>query len=199
VKGVLSRADIVNIFEACNNELNEPRRTAVMLMPCCGLRSNEMAGIKVGAIRRVLVKLQDGTSKACLSLTVIGKGNKERHVPLLDEGTQILTNYLKGWRREYKGDFLFPSPHSDGSKHLHVHSIWMGVAKVRDVLGIAMSPHTFRRTYATYLWRRKVADTTIAKIMGHEKIETLYKHYLNTSAEDLSEAVHDKGGKLLLG
>jgi integrase/recombinase XerD len=197
VKSILNQADIVRFFTACNNELDEPLRTAVMLMPCCGLRANEMASLPLSAIQKVSLKLQDGTSKTCLSLRVVGKGNKERFVPLLDEGAQILTSYLKGWRREAKGPHLFPSRLKKGENPITANTLWRAVTKLRDVLDIVMSPHTFRRTYATYLWKRKVADTTISKILGHEKLETLYKHYLNVNAEDLSKAVQDQGGRLL--
>ena len=144
--------------------------------------------------------MQDGSMKQCLSLRVIGKGDKERFVPLLDEGTQILQQYLTGWRRPRKGNNLFPAMSSGegGMKSITAHTIWTAFSQIRDRIDIpTATPHTLRRTYATTLWRRGVADTTIAKILGHSNLQTLYKHYLNMNAADLSAAVQQKGGALL--
>lgn len=196
VKEVLKREDILTFFQVCNEQLKEPIRTAVMLMPCSGLRATEMATLELDAIQKVDIRLQDGTSKTCLALRVIGKGRKERYVPLLDEGQQLLTQYITGWRRGKGGSWLFPK-NKQSPKPLMYYSVWDGVRKVRHAMNAKITPHTLRRTYATTMWRRKVADTTIAKILGHENLQTLYKHYLNMSAEDLSEAVQNKGGKLL--
>lgn len=195
VKEILSREDLKAFFQGCNI-LDEPMRTALMLMPCCGLRSEEVANLSLNSIQRVAITMQDGTQKACLSLKVIGKRDKERYVPLLDEGHQILQQYLTGWRREKQGNRLFPSP-MYADRNVTTHTIWIAISKVRKHTNLTMTPHSLRRTYATTLWRRGVADTTIAKILGHENLQTLYKHYLNMGAADLSAAVHNKGGTLL--
>jgi len=197
VRGILKRDQLADFFKACNEVLTEPTRTAIMLMPCCGLRSNEMAGLSLDSLIRVHVQQQDGTSKISQAIRVIGKGDKERYAPLLDEGREILRQYLQGWRRERTGNRLFPSIYN-GENSMNPHSIWVSVRKVREALDIKeLSPHTLRRTYATTLWRRGVADTTIAKILGHENLQTLYKHYLNMGVEDLTSAVQSKGGQLI--
>jgi len=196
VRGVLRRDDMILFFSACNDLLREPTRTAIMMMPTCGLRSNEMAGLRLDSLQKVSILLKDGTHKTCLSLRVIGKGNKERFVPLLDEGKEIVSQYLLGWRRKSGSEWLFPSTHGQ-VKHITPHALWIAVAKVRESTGLVMSPHTLRRTYATTLWRRGVADTTVARVLGHAKLDTLYKHYLNMDATDLSAAVQEKGGRLL--
>lgn len=199
VKEVLTKEQLREYFKGCSEKLKEPTRTALMLMPCCGLRSSEIVELSLNSIQKVQVMMQDGSMKQCLSLRVIGKGNKERLVPLLDEGVQILQQYLSGWRRDRPGHNLFPSSQGDNERYINAHTLWQAFSKVvKEELGLTRAtPHILRRTYATTLWGRGVADTTIAKILGHENLQTLYKHYLNMSATDLSTAVHHKGGSLL--
>lgn len=178
-------------------ELPNPVKTALILLPCTGLRAQEMAELPLSAIHKVSVKLEDGTRKNTLALNVIGKGDKERSVPILDDGVEALLMYLAGDRRRLPGPWVFPGMVSKVNKHgvkpMSVRLLRDAVTRVREPLGMQITPHTMRRTYLTSLWRMGVDAPTIAKIAGHANIQTLFKHYLALDEQDVLRAVHSRG------
>jgi integrase/recombinase XerD len=198
VKEALSSDDLLRYFRACDNLLDEPMRSAVMLLPCSGLRGEEMCQLRLMDIRRERVQLKDGSTKSTLVLRPWGKGDKQRVVPLLDEGTEILTGYLAGWRRGRKGGHVFPNPiNRKGDRHVTTRAMRASIQKVREHLGQEWTAHTMRRTYLTILWKKGVDIGTIAKVAGHANVQTLIKHYLSLDSGDLVAAVHNRGGALV--
>ena len=196
IRDVLSPDAMAVYFEQADELLPEPSRTAALLLPCTGLRAAEMAALPLTALHKVVVPLKDGTTKNTYALRVIGKGNKERSVPILDEGAEQLLLYLSGWRRKSGGPWVFPGmiskANKNGSKHMSVRSLRDAVARVREPLGMEVTPHTMRRTYLTSLWRMGVDPAAIAKIAGHANIQTLFKHYLMLDEHDVVSAVHSR-------
>jgi site-specific recombinase XerD len=193
----LSTSDMAVYFEQATELLPEPARTATILLPCTGLRAIEMSELPLSAIHKVSVQLEDGSRKNTLALRVIGKGDKERSVPILDEGVEALMSYLAGYRRKRSGPWVFPGMVSKMNKHgakpMSVRLLRDAVARVREPLGMEITPHTMRRTYLTSLWRMGVDAPTIAKIAGHANIQTLFKHYLALDEQDVLRAVHSRG------
>ncbi len=188
------------VFEAyfdLAEKLREPSRTAAMLLPCAGLRSNEMTTLPLDCLKVVPVDMGEAGVKSTLSLRVTNtKGGDERIIPLLDEGAEILREYLssEGWRSKHPdADWLFP-----GSRNVCMsdRTLRKAVEKVREPLGLKFTSHTMRRTYLTTLYRRGVPAATLAKISGHKDVKTLIESYLDLNAADLAEAVHTAGGSL---
>lgn len=202
LRDALSPTDMSVYFEQAEELLTEPSRTAVILLPCTGLRAQEMVDLPLSAIHKVSVQLEDGTKKNTLALRVIGKGDKERSVPVLDQGVDVLLEYLAGPRRKRKGPWVFPGMMSkqnkSGAKPMSVRLLRDAVARVREPLGLSITPHTLRRTYLTALWRMGVDAPTIAKIAGHANIQTLFRHYLALDEQDILRAVHSRGSSLEL-
>jgi len=198
VKEVLTPNDLSYYFELCHKLLEEPVRSAALLLPCSGLRVHEMAILTLHDIKRERIRFKNGTVKETFVLTPIGKGNKQRIVPLLNEGVEILTGYLAGYRRKQKGIYVFPSTVKKykGGRPLDARSIRGGVQKVRESMGMDFTPHTMRRTYLTILWRKGVDVATIAKIAGHAGVQTLIHHYLSLDSQDITSAVHERGASL---
>lgn len=194
VKDLLPPDALSRYFEMADQLLNEPYRTAVMLMPCSGLRVSEMAGLSLEAIKKERVELEGGETKTTLVLKVAGKGGDERIVPLFDEGVKILTQYLSGWRKQCAGPWVFPC-NTRGRKHANDRSLRDALVKLRDPLGLDFTPHTMRRTYLVTLWRRGVSEAVLAKIAGHKSVQTLFKHYLALDSNDLLKAVHSANGR----
>jgi site-specific recombinase XerD len=192
----LSLEDMSVYFDQAE-DLPEPAKTAVILLPCTGLRAQEMVELPLSSIHKVSVLLDDGTRKNTLALSVIGKGDKERSVPILDEGVEALMTYLAGERKRLPGPWVFPGMISKWNKHgahpMSVRLLRDAVARVREPLGMEITPHTMRRTYLTSLWRMGVDAPTIAKIAGHANIQTLFKHYLALDEQDVLRAVYSKG------
>jgi site-specific recombinase XerD len=175
-------------------DLDEPMRTAALLLPCSGLRCGEMVSLPLACMSRRAVKLEDGTTKDVLTLRVTGKGGHERTVPLLDEGATALVKYLKGWRRNHTNTkWLFPGQ----SGHIATRTLRKAVQRVRRPSGLLYTPHSMRRTYLTTLFKQGVSPTVLTKIAGHGDVQVLINHYLQLDSDDLAGAVHAAGGKLL--
>lgn len=189
-------------FRHADMDLSEPTRTAVMLLPCCGLRASEVIGLKLSQIRKADIQIK-GKKKTTLFLQVVGKGNKERSVPLMEEGVEILTGYLAGWRRRQGGPWLFPKVTSkrntsvkSGERHISDRLLRNALQKMREPLGMEFTPHTMRRTYITMLWRKGLDLGAIAKIAGHANVQTTLDHYIVMDPTDSVQALHNAGSSL---
>jgi len=206
VRDILSTEDIGSYFRQVDLDLTEPVRTATMLLPCCGIRANEMVTLRLGDIHKARVKMRDTKGgkvqyKTTLFLRVLGKGDKERSVPLMEEGVEILTGYLMGWRRRQPGDWLFPSTggaakKNPGKRHITTRSLRAAVQKVRESMGMEFTPHTMRRTYVTMLYRKGLDLKTLANIAGHASIQTTINHYIATDPMDAVKALSEVGDSL---
>lgn len=113
------------------------------------------------------------------SLLVLGKGNKERRVPLPGEAQGLLRAWL-AVRGPEPGP-LFP-PCDDAGRWLPGRLL-TGQAVARLLAGLARAagvqdfgPHDLRRTYATLLFDRGVDPARIQKLMGHKKLETTLRY-----------------------
>lgn len=198
MRDVLDQHGLVKFMEA-TSKLPEPERTALRLLPGCGLRVEELAALRLDDLRMASVPLKDGQSRDYLVLRVRGKGRKERMVPVLDESKAAVEKYMPGWRKNFPDErWLFPSLQSS-SGHITGRQLRYAVEELREPLGVQFTPHTFRRTYLTELYRRGVEPVLIAKIAGHSSIETLIRHYLAIDHTDVVRAVHKTGGRLFGG
>ena len=193
IKDILSPQLFQEYFRL-GGELKEPSRTAVLLLPCSGLRAQELVSLPLNCLRRTDLQLSEGVQKQTLTVIVRSKGGNEKLVPLLDEGVEVVMAFLKGWRRKHKDTkWLFPG--IDG--HLSDRTLRAKVQKIRQPLGMRFTPHTMRRTYLTSLYRKGVDPVVLAKIAGHKDVKTLVNHYLFLDEHDLAGAVHRSGGTLM--
>lgn len=155
------------------NMLHEPVRTALMMMPLSGLRSDEVVRISLSS-----TKVVDGW----LVFTFIGKGGKQRSVPLLKQGNATMRSYLTGWRAQFKSkhpnDWMFPGHHA--GKHMSTRTLRKWAETISIELGIPeLSPHVLRKTYTTILDTMGVSPLVIAQLVGHSKLTTTSKHYVH--------------------
>jgi len=178
----------------------EPARTALFLLPYCGLRTNELTHLWLQSIRKVQVKTLDGGSVVHVCLTVKGKGGDFRTVPLLLDGKPLLMGYLNGWRAAQPGDYLFPM--SDGTpisnRTVRHYVQWIREQLVKNGKDVKrLTPHALRRTYITTLWRAGLDVPTLTKIAGHKNVQTTMMHYLEMQPEDMAGAVRNSGAMLV--
>lgn len=182
------RPDDLLSFLKLATTLEEPVRTACLLLPFCGLRSNELTQMKVSSIRKVDVPNKDGSKTSYVCFTVRGKGGDVRTVPLILDGRAVLVRYLGGWRRSRPNSWLFPMPSGEplANRTLRRYVQW-----IREQRGIGdrLTPHTLRRTYITTLFRAGIDIPTLTKIAGHRSVQTTMDHYLEVHAEDVAGAV----------
>ena len=200
MRDCLQPTQISLYFRHADMDLEEPVRTAVMLLPCCGLRAQEVVGLRLDQIQRAEVQIKANRTKRTLALRVRGKGNKERLVPLMEEGVEILTGYLAGWRRRQPGPWLFPKlakdPLVSGKNPITDRLLRAALQVLREPLGMDFTPHTMRRTYITMLYRKGMNLRTLANIAGHANIQTTINHYIAVDGNDNIRELHMAGSAI---
>jgi len=130
------------------------------------------SGIRVSEL--VNVKHRDWSDN---SLRIHGKGNKVRHVLL----PPFLVEYIRPGAKGY----LFTNKNG---KRIWTDKVREIISKRTKLAGIKkwVSPHTFRRSFATLLNSRKCNLTTIQKLLGHSNLETTAQ-YIHNDYETLYE------------
>lgn len=117
-------------------------------------------------------------------ITVTGKGSKKRTIPLTRTALTILTQLQSVQGRTYGAVFA----KEDGTK-LHPYTINMIFRRwCQQGLGIDVTPHVLRHTFATMLMERGAALDEVRDLLGHESLATT-QIYVNTSMERLRKAV----------
>jgi integrase/recombinase XerD len=154
-------------------------RIGVLLMYACGLRISEAATLEVTAI--------DGTSGL---IRVIGKGDKERCVPL---PAPVHAELRQLWKTHRNRRWLCPNPKGDGP--ITRHALETAFRKVVAEAGIKahVTPHTLRHSYATRLLECGVDLRIVQILLGHSSIGTtaIYTHLTEPTRAGL-KAILDK-------
>lgn len=136
----------------------------------CGLRVSELVDLKLSAI-----SFQDGW------LRVLGKGSKERMVPISAKALQELEYWFidRGLMRIKPGeeDYVFLNRRGSHLTRMMIHTI---IKRLAQEAGIKknISPHTLRHSFATALLEGGADLRVIQTLLGHESIETteIYTH-----------------------
>lgn len=169
----LSYTEIEEIFEAI--PLGEPEghrnRAMLEMLYSSGLRVSELINLK-------LSQYFDDIG----FLRILGKGNKERLVPIGKSATKYLSIYLKEIRAHQviaKGheDYVFLNRRG---KKLSRVMIFLIIKKMVEKAGLhkKVSPHTFRHSFATHLVEGGADLRAVQEMLGHESITTteIYTH-----------------------
>lgn len=139
------------IVEAlAGRELEE--RVVVTLLYTLGLRISELASLELQAISHDWVR-------------VIGKGNKQRDVPLLEGSKKLLDEYLSKYQRNR---FVFEK---NGEK-LSENSLRYMVIKVFRRVGLKVSPHQLRHSFASQLLNAHAPIADVSELLGHSSMAT---------------------------
>ncbi len=144
-----------------------------------GLRISEALRLRVSDIR-----VTDGVAR---SVRVIGKGNKERLVPLPESFGRVLAMTIAD---KFRDEYLFAK--KPGGKPIGQHAARAYLKKLMDKAGInkKVTPHKLRHTYATRLLEKDVQLVDIQALLGHESIATT-QIYTHAGQERLSKLVAD--------
>jgi integrase/recombinase XerD len=136
-----------------------------------GLRVSELTGLKVS---------QTFLDIGLLKIT--GKGNKERLVPLGGSAVKHIRIYLDNWRNKIKiksgfDDILFLNNRGTGISRVMIFYIIKNQMKAAGIKK-AISPHTFRHSFATHLIEGGADLRAVQAMLGHESITTteIYTH-----------------------
>ena len=170
---VLSIPEVEAIINAIDLSLPEGHRNRALIevMYGCGLRVSEALNLKISQLY-----FRDDF------IRIIGKGNKERIVPIGNTAQKSVILYLEGNRQSInikKGfeDYLFLNRRG---RKLSREMIFMIVKELAEKAGITktVSPHTFRHSFATHLIDGGADLRAVQEMLGHESITTteIYTH-----------------------
>lgn len=175
----LSFEEINKLLDIKLNDNYSYRNKAMLeLMYSSGLRVSEL----------VNVKIHDIDSESCV-IRIMGKGNKERIVPLGDYAIRYVGIYLKEHRnklmkKEYN-DYLFLNNHGKKMTRQGFFKIIKNLAKEQNIKS-EFSPHTLRHSFATHLLDGGADLRSIQEMLGHSDISTT-QIYTHVSKELLKE------------
>ena len=179
---VLTVEEIQSIMDVIDLSTPEGHRNRAMaeVMYGCGLRVSELVTLRLSNLF-----FDDGFVK------VVGKGNKERLIPIGGTAMKMVNLYVNGKRKELKikkgeEDYVFLNRRG---AHLTREMVFMLVKKWVKDAGIekTVSPHTFRHSFATHLIEGGADLRAVQEMLGHESITTteIYTHldqdYLRTN------------------
>jgi len=185
----LSEEQVERLLNAPDRESPLGLRDRAMLetLYATGLRVSELVGLVVQQ-----VNLQSGVIK------VVGKGNKERLVPLGEESIGALERYLASARRgllkEKISDALFPTARGAAMTR---QAFWHNIKRYAKLAGIErnLSPHTLRHAFATHLLNHGADLRVVQMLLGHADLSTtqIYTQVARERLKQLHALHHPRG------
>ncbi|HEX9803545.1 MAG TPA: site-specific tyrosine recombinase XerD [Gammaproteobacteria bacterium] len=169
------------------NLLGMRDRAMLEVLYASGLRVSELVGLTLSQLN-----LQQGLVK------VIGKGNKERLVPLGEEALGWVERYLREARGLLLGasqsDVLFPSRRGSAMTR---QAFWQLIKRYALQSGISkpLSPHTLRHAFATHLLNHGADLRVVQLLLGHSSLSTtqIYTHVARERLKELHARHHPRG------
>jgi integrase/recombinase XerD len=185
----LSESQVVGLLEApdTSTPLGLRDRTMLELMYATGLRVSELTGLGV-----VNVSLSQGVVR------VMGKGGKERLVPLGEEALSWMRRYLDEARPQLMrgGDCprVFVTARRAGMTR---QAFWHAIRKYAQAAGIGktVSPHMLRHSFATHLLNHGADLRVVQLLLGHSDLSTtqIYTHIAREGLKRLHRQHHPRG------
>ena len=163
-------------------------RAMLELIYATGLRVSELVSLRYNQL-----SLQQGVVR------VIGKGNKERLVPMGDEAVIWITKYLAESRGDLmtgKGvcDQLFVTRRGSGMTR---QAFWYLIKRYAQQSGIKqkLSPHTLRHAFATHLLNHGADLRVVQLLLGHSDLSTtqIYTHVAKARLQSIHQKHHPRG------
>jgi integrase/recombinase XerD len=152
-----------------------------------GLRVSELVNLKISS-----VNLNQGV------LRIVGKGDRERLIPLGEEAVLWVQQFLQGPRVEIllerQTDYLFPTRRGD---RMTRQAFWHIIKRYARKAGIQkeLSPHTLRHAFATHLLNHGADLRVVQMLLGHSDLSTtqIYTHVARERLKDLHSQHHPRG------
>ncbi len=186
----LSEDEVDALLNAPNPEKSAVEwrdRTMLEVLYATGVRVTELI-----ELTRESVNFNQGMVR------VIGKGNKERIVPLGDEALKWVISYIENARPELMSngstDVLFPSKRG---KTMTRQTFWYAIRRYAIQAGIErhLSPHTLRHAFATHLLNHGADLRAVQMMLGHASLSTtqIYTRVANERLKTVHSIHHPRG------
>lgn len=185
----ISEEEVERLLAApnCDDPIEFRDRVMMELLYACGLRVSELVGLC-----RPDLNLRQGV------IRLVGKGAKERLVPMGEEALHWVQEYLKTGRNVMLAtsadtDILFPSRR--GSKMTR-QTFWHRIKRYGTQAGIrgTISPHTLRHAFATHLLNHGADLRVVQLLLGHSDLSTtqIYTHVATHRLQQLYQDHHPR-------
>lgn len=186
---ILSEHDVNQLLATPNvgDVLGLRDKAMLELFYASGLRVSELVQLELSQIG-----LQQGV------IRVVGKGNKERLVPMGEEAQHWVARYLREARPQLLGgvssDVLLISRRAQAMTR---QTCWHRIKKLAKLCGIhkALSPHTLRHAFATHLVNHGADLRTVQMLLGHSDLSTtqIYTFVAQERLKSLHAQHHPRG------
>lgn len=185
----LSEADVEKLLNApaTSTAMGLRDRAMLELLYATGLRVTELVTLTINQLN-----LRQGVVR------IVGKGNKDRLVPVGEEALSWLIQYIENERRLMLGerisDFLFVTNRACAMTR---QAFWYRIKFHAKVAGIhkELSPHTLRHAFATHLLNHGADLRVVQLLLGHSDLSTtqIYTHIAQERLKELHEKFHPRG------
>ncbi len=178
--------DLLNAPDV-SDPLGHRDRAMLELLYATGLRVTELINLKLNQIN-----LNQGV------LRIVGKGDRERLIPLGEVCQEWILKFIKGPRLEIllerQTEYLFPTRRGDRMTRQAFWHIIKRYAKKADVEK-ELSPHTLRHAFATHLLNHGADLRVVQMLLGHSDLSTtqIYTHVARERLKDLHAKHHPRG------
>jgi len=185
----LTEDEVDGLLHAPNTDepLGHRDRAMLELLYATGLRVSELINLKQSQ-----VNFNQGV------LRIVGKGDRERLIPLGDESQRWLREFIDGPRMEIllerQTDYLFPTRRGD---RMTSQAFWHIIKRYAQKSGIGkkLSPHSLRHAFATHLLNHGADLRVVQLLLGHSDLSTtqIYTHVARERLKDLHGQHHPRG------
>ena len=185
----LSETDVELLLAApeTTNPLGYRDKTMLEMLYATGLRVSELVNLKFEQ-----VSFRQGV------LRVMGKGNKQRLIPVGEEAMSWLEGYVGQARKvilgERQSDYLFVT---NRASNMTRQAFWHIIKRHAVTAGInkELSPHTLRHAFATHLLNHGADLRVVQLLLGHSDLSTtqIYTHIASQRLKELHTQYHPRG------
>lgn len=185
----LSESDVEALLAVpdVDDDLGLRDKAMLELLYATGMRVSELVGLSVNQ-----ASVNQGVVK------VLGKGSKERLVPMGEIAQEWLERYIRqsraGILRGRPCEILFVTRQGDGMTR---HAFWHLIKRYAQRAGIErhLSPHTLRHAFATHLLNNGADLRVVQMLLGHSDLSTtqIYTHVARERLKTLHQQHHPRG------
>lgn len=183
----LSEEEVLKLLQVPYDGTFERLRVKTMfeLLYACGLRVSELVGLKPD-----MINLQDGWVR------VLGKGSKERLIPLHGRAVDMVRRYLVVRAKQYPNGEAYAFL-GRGGRALSRVQFWRDLRALGGVAGLKrpLHPHLLRHSFATHLLQRGADLRSVQEMLGHSSLSTtqIYTHLDASGLKAAHEKFHPRG------